>query len=156
MLLVIAIITLVLGFALWGSGNAMNNDMDVQMESIFNDGVADPGSSRITLGIILMVIAGIILVTYIAQEIQKNKEVPDGISEGETISKQESKKVPVLCINCGNKIPNGGTFCNKCGNEIKKEKILPKVIYCTKCGKENPGDSEFCAYCGTPIWKGEV
>ena len=72
MLIFFGILSIVFGGFLCANGNAINNDLDAQMESIFNDGIANPGSTYQTVGITLFVIGFVLL--FVGLIIYNNKK----------------------------------------------------------------------------------
>lgn len=60
-MIVFGVISLIVGAVLYFMGTNINNDMDAQMESFFNDGITNPGSTQETIGIILMIV-GVLLI----------------------------------------------------------------------------------------------
>ncbi|MBQ8766548.1 MAG: zinc ribbon domain-containing protein [Clostridia bacterium] len=68
--------------------------------------------------------------------------------------RQRPKKTiipPGMCHNCGAIVPEGGMFCNKCGERLpaeKKDVVNIEEGMCYKCGEfVIPGD-KYCIYCG--------
>jgi hypothetical protein len=53
----------------------------------------------------------------------------------------------MYCHNCGNKLPEGATFCSGCGAKMQASALN----VCTACGMELPDGSEFCIGCGTAV-----
>ncbi len=55
------------------------------------------------------------------------------------------------CKKCGNELPEGSAFCNKCGasqTAAPEYEESVKTAYCIKCGNEIPSGSAFCNKCG--------
>ena len=53
------------------------------------------------------------------------------------------------CSNCGNMVPDGEKFCQKCGSKIENEsKSNQNTKYCSNCGEPIEENSEFCSHCG--------
>lgn len=48
------------------------------------------------------------------------------------------------CDKCGEKLPDGSTFCTKCGTEVNG------VVKC-ECGAINSKDNEYCNKCGKKL-----
>lgn len=57
---------------------------------------------------------------------------------------KEDDTMPVICNNCGHKLPDDSVFCPKCGTKVT-------VIRCTGCGAVLSADAKFCSNCGTPV-----
>ena len=57
------------------------------------------------------------------------------------------------CSNCGNIVPDGEKFCEKCGSKIESinSENNQNTKYCRKCGEPLKSDSEFCPKCGSHI-----
>ncbi len=54
------------------------------------------------------------------------------------------------CLNCGNEVPEGSAFCNKCGAPIvkKAESTNSNTKVCPHCHATIPASSTFCPQCG--------
>lgn len=52
--------------------------------------------------------------------------------------------MPIICNNCGQRLPDDAVFCTKCGS-----KVTP--IRCSGCGAVLTADAKFCPSCGTPV-----
>lgn len=61
-MIVVGIIFIILGVASCIYGNPMNNDVEIQIQTLFDFGVANSGSGFITIGAALAFI-GVIIVT---------------------------------------------------------------------------------------------
>lgn len=57
----------------------------------------------------------------------------------------EPEESLVRCPKCGNLVPAGNKFCNKCGSPISTENI------CAECGAKNDANAKFCVKCGKPL-----
>lgn len=110
-MIIIGIILMLLGLVCYICGDAINNDMDRQMESLFNNGVTNPGSMYVTLGIVILIVGIIFLITGIARHMQKNayRQNPVGYQK-------------CYCANCGQILPVGATFCSQCGAKLMTQK----------------------------------
>lgn len=53
-----------------------------------------------------------------------------------------------FCPECGNKIPQGGSFCEHCGTPIEKQEV---TNFCSECGARCNPEEVFCQKCGTPL-----
>ena len=49
----------------------------------------------------------------------------------------------MICVKCGENIPEKSLFCNYCGAK--------QALTCSACGAELPQGSAFCNQCGTPV-----
>lgn len=59
-----------------------------------------------------------------------------------------------ICPYCSSPVPEGASFCIKCGNPLPKTNpnpTLSREIICPKCGISNLPSSSYCSNCGTPI-----
>ncbi|MCD7760769.1 MAG: zinc ribbon domain-containing protein [Clostridiales bacterium] len=55
----------------------------------------------------------------------------------------------VVCGNCGLTVPEGGTFCPRCGAPLPQ--AAPEQTterFCPRCGRKLEPGARFCAYCG--------
>lgn len=49
-----------------------------------------------------------------------------------------------FCMNCGIELPEGASFCPKCGAKVE-------APHCPSCGKKVDFGADFCIYCGHPL-----
>ena len=59
-----------------------------------------------------------------------------------------------ICPYCSSPVPEGASFCIKCGNPLPKTNpnpALSREIICPKCGTSNLPGSAYCINCGTLI-----
>ncbi len=73
-LIVLGIVFMFCGFSAMVAGSAMNNDIEKQMESLFNNGTTNPGDEMFYVGIACLVIGVIMLVIGIVGQMNKNKQ----------------------------------------------------------------------------------
>ena len=57
----------------------------------------------------------------------------------------KKSKAPIVCAKCGELIPAGSQFCQKCGTPV------PGPVQCPNCGETVGADSMFCPKCGTKV-----
>lgn len=62
---------------------------------------------------------------------------------GNTNSNQNNNRM--FCTNCGNELPIGSKFCNKCGKKIEDD------MHCPKCGLNISANDNFCLNCGNKL-----
>ncbi len=60
-MIVIGVILLIAGIALYAYGNYLNNDIELQFKSLMENGTANPGSELITIGIVVALV-GVVLI----------------------------------------------------------------------------------------------
>lgn len=53
-----------------------------------------------------------------------------------------------FCMNCGIELPEGASFCPKCGAKVE-------APHCPSCGKKVDFGADFCIYCGHPLTERE-
>lgn len=133
-MILLGVLALVFGGILYFNGNSINNDLDAQMESIFNDGVANPGSSYETFGILLLIIGFVFLIIGVVTR-KKEEEAP--------ITKETTKEKTFVCKKCGAIVNPECKFCPHCGGSL-----LPAGGWLCDCGNINASDDNFCANCG--------
>ncbi|NLW70522.1 MAG: zinc ribbon domain-containing protein [Eubacteriaceae bacterium] len=66
----------------------------------------------------------------------------DGDKSGEAGASRENEE-EIKCAKCGNILPPGALFCNKCGEKAEK--------LCKACGKALPLQASFCSQCGKKL-----
>lgn len=130
---------LVTGIVLWLYGAALNNDMDAQMNSLFENGKVNPGSTCTTLGIILTVIGLLVLIIGIVRYYQE-KDRQTQFQNPNEINNCSDK-----CSNCGCQIPQGAAYCPQCGRKVDPQ------ITCPVCGHLCPSTAAFCSQCGKKV-----
>lgn len=54
----------------------------------------------------------------------------------------------IKCQNCGNEVPEGSAFCNKCGAPIVSKPAAPETVECPHCHAQIPATAMFCPKCG--------
>jgi hypothetical protein len=63
----------------------------------------------------------------------------------------------VLCSRCSTNLPDGSTFCLKCGRrvDLATDSVAiaapPGESACGKCGRSLPRAADFCLNCGAPV-----
>ena len=72
-----------------------------------------------------------------------NQLTVKGMAFGNTISNQNNNRI--FCTNCGNELPIGSKFCNKCGKKIEDD------MHCPKCGLNISANDNFCLNCGNKL-----
>jgi hypothetical protein len=60
----------------------------------------------------------------------------------------------ISCLNCGQAIQKGASFCTYCGAKVQSGDTTPPAVgsptrHCLACGKSYPSEYSFCPYCGT-------
>lgn len=133
-------VLLVAGLLLIVSGVNVNNDMEAQMESLFNNGTSNPGSSCIAIGVFIAAVGLLLLIIGIVQYYQRN---------GSRQNMNASNEMPPVgkCWNCGGRITDKSEYCSHCGTKIYKQQNK----FCRCCGKSIAASSAFCPYCGNKI-----
>jgi len=72
------------------------------------------------------------------------------------INTTTSSQQKLICPFCSSPIPEGASFCSKCGNPLPKsgpESTQPLDIRCPRCGASNLPGISFCTKCGTFLGK---
>lgn len=67
-MLILSIILMLAGAASAVFGIMQNNDMELQMESIFSDGTANPGTVWIVIGAVALVVGVVLLVIHFTKK----------------------------------------------------------------------------------------
>ena len=149
-MIIFGVIAIILGGILLFNGNSINNDIDAQMESIFNDGVSNPGSSYEIFGILLLVVGFALLI--IGAVISSNKTVDNTSStDGEENNLQTTETQPLTCKKCGFSIAQDSKFCMECGEPVVLEKQHDQFIVCPYCAGQILHESKFCMHCGKDV-----
>lgn len=111
-MIVLGIIAIVIGGVLYFNGNTINNDLDAQMESVFNDGISNPGSNYETIGIFLLVVGIALLI--IGTIVSVGKKDTNQVSE-KPESEASSQSNTATCSQCGAAFLEDSKFCIACG-----------------------------------------
>lgn len=114
-LIIIGIIFIFSGFVTFVMGDTMNNDMDMQMESLFNNGTTNPGDEIVYAGVACLVIGLVMLVIGIVGQMNKNKrnlQMRYGYQSQMSYTAAGQDK---YCPACGNRVPMNTKFCANCG-----------------------------------------
>lgn len=151
MLIFFGILSIIFGGFLYANGDAMNNDLDVQMESIFNDGVANPGSTYQMVGITLFILGFVLF--FVGFVIYSNKKQEE-VSAEEQVAKTEERLSPLQeqpkkCKQCGTIIVPDSKFCMECGVPLDQQEESP--AFCPHCGTSLPKESKYCISCGKSV-----
>lgn len=136
----IGICFMIIGACIIFYGVTINNDMDAQMESLFNNGTTNPGSNCIMIGAFLVFIGLVFFIIGIVLYIQKKNgyQNPNALQNSSPADK---------CQNCGSPIFPETEYCSQCGMKIS----LPPKKFCRHCGKAIDVAAVFCPYCGKQI-----
>ena len=51
----------------------------------------------------------------------------------------------LFCTKCGNELPIGSKFCNKCGQKVEDD------LECPNCGSNISSEDNFCLNCGNKL-----
>lgn len=81
-MIAIGILCMIFGGVLCVVGNSVNNDVEARMESFFSDGVTNPGSTYVTIGILLLVVGGILLLVGAIMRANRNNSSTSDRSSG--------------------------------------------------------------------------
>ena len=100
-MIVLGIILICAGAASYIYGEQLNNNIGMQLESLFNTGSADPGSIYVTIGIVVAVIGLIFTIIGIIKKFQRPAQNQ------------------AHCPYCGATLANGAVFCGNCGNKVE-------------------------------------
>ena len=150
MLIFGSIIAIIVGMLLYREGATINNDIDAQMESIFNEGKTNPGSEAQTMGMLLFGVGFVLLVVGIILYIRKKNQDSNAgaISHNAKISSSFSTHSK-RCNQCGSIIVPNSKFCLECGASLDQQEELP--IFCSHCGTSLPRKSKYCIKCGQSV-----
>lgn len=99
-MLILGIILICAGAASYIYGEQLNNNIGMQLESLFNTGSTDPGSIYVTIGIVVAVIGLIFTIIGIIKKFQ------------------HPAQSQARCPACGASLVNGAAFCGNCGNKV--------------------------------------
>ncbi len=133
-MIIIGIIVCALGGFDIFNGVAINNDVEKQMESFFNDGKTNTGDTLIYAGIVFVIIGALLIICGTIRLNNKAKYKNQLFNNNKNLW---------LCLYCGTQ--NTGEFCIGCGT---KHVIYP-VNYGWTCICGNNANGEFCNRCGT-------
>ena len=138
-MIVLGIIIILFGGGLWIYGDNMNNDMNTVMDSFFNSGKTNPGSSLVNIGIVVMIVGAILVLCGIINIIIANNR-----------SKPTYDIPKIICPFCKSATSSSSSFCTKCGKffEEMHNDFAISTIKCGNCGTENEINSSFCKNCG--------
>lgn len=155
-MIVVAVVLIIMGFISCYYGIEMNNDMDMQMESLFGSGKTDPGSIYILIGVAL-ILSGLVLLIW---EINHAKKTSASSTTPPSVSFLKQ------CTQCGNRTSDNFAFCPICGGQMQeiwqqcpacKRMIIGEDIqYCPGCGDKMPNivlksaeeEQKRCSNCG--------
>ncbi len=141
-MIIIGIILIVLGGASWVYGSSVNNDMDIQLESFFNNGNTGTGDNFVIIGIILLVIGFILVIAGIAKYLMsQNKNNTD--SRAKTLDDLRAKGL------ISQEDYNARVTTRSQVDTTEKNYVKSNFKYCKHCGMKLDGDSLFCPKCGT-------
>ena len=151
-MITLGIIFLIGGIIMAVAGNSQNNNLEMQFESMFSSGRANPGDLLLIGGIILIVIGLILIIAGAARLSNKNNSTPAGTanSEGAPLTGGNTVSSEYICKNCGATVPADSKYCNKCGTEVIQD------TYCPNCGEKVPEGSLFCNKCGNKLTSEET
>ena len=144
-MIILGIIAIIFGGILYYNGNTINNDLDAQMESIFNDGVSNPGSDYETFGILLLVVGFALLIIGVIVSINKKggESTPSNNEVESPDDVQTIKEQSLTCKKCGASVAPESKFCMECGEPLAKTSVI-----CPHCGGSIPQESKYCMHCG--------
>ncbi len=77
-------------------------------------------------------------------------DIDDEVSDNGDCGHADEGQVAVFCRHCGEEIPEGNTFCHKCGTRVIEDQDSV-IQYCRFCGAQLEKESVFCGKCGTKI-----
>lgn len=139
-MIALGIILFTIGVFMYYGGADQNNNLELSMKHIFENGKTDPGDTLIFFGTLFM-IAGIIVFIVGIVKYYNEKEKNEGGANG---GAGAAVKPPVTktCRYCGSTITDECVYCPKCGKENSNFK------YCPKCSQRVDEDSMFCFACG--------
>lgn len=143
-MIALGFVILFLGGMMYLNGSNINNDMDAQMESIFNEGVVNPGAEAEKVGVLLMVVGfALIIVGAITSANKKNG--------GQNIPTNQGKNLTnaLKCPQCGAIVDPNNKFCAGCGAPLQQPTV--DGVVCPHCGGVCREGSRFCTHCGQSI-----
>lgn len=134
-MIAIGILCMIFGGVLCVVGNSVNNDVEARMESFFSDGVTNPGSTYVTIGILLLVVGGILLLVGAIMRANRNNSSTTDRSSGNNCQQNVQNNMSpyqnqpiyrgpaaqppkVVCPHCGGLLPKGSKFCSFCGKKV--------------------------------------
>lgn len=103
-MIVLGIIVILLGGGLWIYGDNLNTVID----SFFNAGKTNPGSTLINIGIVIMIFGAILVLCGIIGKITANNH-----------NKAKNEIPEIDCPFCGFVNSSLNSFCANCGNRLK-------------------------------------
>lgn len=125
-MIILGIIMLVAGVASYVYGYQMNNSIEMQFKSLFNNGTTNPGAIFVTVGIVVAVIGVILIVVGCIKKFKGNND--NGQVPNELIKTQKK-----YCPHCGAEIDADSKFCSVCGSAVipatPAETITPQTNY---------------------------
>ena len=119
MFILLGAIVLIWGIVLYVNGNNTNSDLDAQMESLFSDGVVNPGEKLETFGIILIVTGIALIIVGLVLNEKKNLQAGQ-IQPPPTYFVKGVNTPRKFCPNCGKPNPVENKFCPHCGINFEK------------------------------------
>lgn len=155
-MLAAGIVFIILGIISAVVGNSMNNNMDMQFESFFENGQVDPGDIFLYLGLGLILLGIILVIAGIARNAQKSS-MPPLAMYGASSGSQTFK-----CCRCG----YTGFYSKTCPVCKSKQTMLPYNGHnaeksaqlkgtsekkCPNCGATVSEESKFCNKCGSSL-----
>lgn len=139
-MIILGIISLIVGIVLYFIGTNINNDIDAQLESFFNDGITNPGSTQETIGIILMIVGillivvGVIINNTNSHHTNTYNNTPDSTYAGTWLCK------------CGTRNSNYYSMCSNCNS--RKANLVSNGSQPWLCPKCNRLNEHYVGTCG--------
>lgn len=131
-MIVFGVISLVVGAVLYFMGTNINNDMDAQMESFFNDGITNPGSTQETIGIILMIVGVLLVIVGVIVNSSSNNN--QNTNNGTT----NSNYAGTWLCRCGTRNSEYNSICSNCNTRKSDlEANNDGSWVCPMCGCKN-------------------
>ena len=141
------IVLTIFGAIFYHNGVQTNNSLEAQMESIFNDGVSNPGSTNVTIGVILMLV-GILLVIIGIVNYYNEEKTTTAVRYTPSrmpTERQQTNFIRNRCAHCGAFLSDDDIFCPTCGKENSNFK------HCPNCNERISVNKSFCKHCGAEI-----
>ncbi|MBE6778753.1 MAG: zinc ribbon domain-containing protein [Ruminococcaceae bacterium] len=147
-MMIFGVLLSIFGVILYSGGVDINNDMDAQMESIFSNGVANPGSTQETVGIVLLISGILLIIIGIAKKYNQRPHNDEPV-ENKPIEPPECGQNALTkenrCAYCGAILSDESIFCSTCGQKNSN------FISCPNCGQRISAGSVYCDSCGAEI-----
>ena len=172
-MIIIGIILMVVGMSACAVGAEMNSNLEMQLESLFETGSADPGMPYVMIGSTLFLVGFVLLIVGCVNHGKKKQvyvQTPVYINPMQTPAAQPAPSQ--FCVKCGSSLPANSKVCNQCGHslsspapqpvqqepvqeiEVQQEPVQapapqPSATrYCTNCGASLLANAKFCSACG--------